>query len=64
MVLDREKLIAVAKGAGIAAAGAVLAYAADVVIPAVQDSGSGVVLTIAAMASVLVNALRKALASE
>lgn len=63
-MLDREKLISIAKGAGIAAAGAVLAYLSTVVIPAFEEGGTPLAVTLAAMASVAVNALRKALSDE
>jgi len=57
--MDREQIIKVAKGAALAAAGAIVAYLAEVVLPGIQDSGSGLTLTIAAMASVGLNAARK-----
>lgn len=50
---------AILKGAGIAAAGAVLTYVSTVVIPGLENSGDGVLLTVAAVMSVLVNAGRK-----
>lgn len=59
--MDKAQLITITKGAGLAAAGAVLAYLSEVAIPLVQDGGTGIVLTIAAMASVGLNALRKML---
>jgi hypothetical protein len=60
MTMGKDELIAIAKGAGIAAAGALLAYLADVAIPAVQASGTGTALALAAIASVAINAVRKA----
>lgn len=57
--MNREDFIKIAKGAGLAAAGAILAYLSEFAIPMIQDGGSGAVLTIAAMASVAINALRK-----
>lgn len=62
--MNRDYFITLAKGAGIAAAGAALAFLAEVAIPAVQSEGSGIVLTIAALASVVVNAARKAWFTE
>ena len=52
---------AIARGAGVALAGAALTYASTVVIPAMQGSGNATLLTIAAFASVAVNVIRKAL---
>lgn len=54
----------IARGAGIALAGAALTYASTVVIPAMQGSGNATLLTIAAFASVAVNVIRKALESK
>ena len=55
---------AIARGAGIALAGAALTYASTVVIPAMQGSGNATLLTIAALASVAVNVIRKAIEAK
>ena len=60
--MSREEWLSIAKGAGIAVAGALVAFAADIVIPAMQASGSAGLLTAAVIASVLVNVARKYLA--
>lgn len=57
--MSREDWISIAKGAAIAASGSLLTFAAAVVIPAMQASGSAGLLTAAAIASVLVNVARK-----
>lgn len=62
--MNQDYFISLAKGAGIAAAGAALAFLAEVAIPAIQSEGSGIVLTVAAVASVVVNAARKAWFTE
>lgn len=62
--MTKNYFVSLAKGAGIAAGGAALAFLAEVAIPAVQSEGSGIVLTIAALASVVVNAARKAWFTE
>lgn len=56
--MKQEEVIKIAKGAALAAAGAVIAYLTEVVIPG-MEGGSGLTLTIAAMASVGLNAVRK-----
>lgn len=57
--MDREEWISIAKGAGIAIAGALLTFTADMLIPAMQASGSGTLLAVAVFASIAVNTLRK-----
>jgi len=54
----------IGRGALIAAGGAVITYVATAVIPAMQSSGDGVLLAIAAAASVALNYARKWLASH
>ena len=51
-----DAVVSILKGAGIAAAGAVLTYMATVAIPSLQGSGQ---LALVAVLSVLVNAARK-----
>jgi hypothetical protein len=60
--MSKAEWLSIAKGAGIAVAGALVAFAADFVIPAMQASGSAGLLTAAVVASVLVNVARKYLA--
>jgi len=62
--MNREDWLSIAKGAGIAVAGALLAYGADFLIPAMQSSGSAVLLGLAAVASVAINVARKWLVSQ
>ena len=62
--MSREEWVSIAKGAGIAVAGALLTFAATAVIPAMESSGSFVLLSAAAAVSVLVNAARKYLAAK
>jgi hypothetical protein len=57
--MSKSEWLSIAKGAGIAVAGALLTFAAEAVIPAMQGSGSATLLTIAAIASVMVNVARK-----
>lgn len=57
--MNSEKWKSIAKGAGIAAAGAVLTYLADAVVPSLRLEGSGASLAVAAVMSVVVNAARK-----
>lgn len=57
--MNKAEWIKIAKGAVIAASGAVLAYATTVLIPSMQASGDVVLLTIAAAASVAINIARK-----
>jgi len=61
-IMSKAEWLSIAKGAGIAIAGAVLAFAGDVLIPAMHASGSATLLTVAVVASVVVNVLRKYLA--
>lgn len=49
----------IGKGFLIALAGAALTYATSVFIPSLEDSGNAVLLTVAAVVSVLVNTARK-----
>jgi hypothetical protein len=51
----------IGRGAAIAIGGAVLTFAATVLIPAMQASGNATLLMIAAFASVAINIARKAL---
>jgi len=60
--MSKSEWLSIAKGAGIAIAGALLAFAGDVLIPAMHASGSATLLTVAVIASVLVNVARKYLA--
>jgi hypothetical protein len=57
--MTREDWISIAKGAGIAIAGALLTFAAAVLIPAMEASGNAGLLALAAFASVAINVLRK-----
>lgn len=57
--MTREELCSLAKGAGLAAGGALVAFTAETLIPALQSSGSVTALAIAAFASVALNAIRK-----
>lgn len=57
--MTREQWLKIARGAAIAAAGALLTYASAELIPALKESGNATLLTIAAFASVAVNVLRK-----
>ena len=50
--MNREKWLKFARGAAIAAAGAVLAYASSVVVPSLEGAG---LVTVAMVASSLVN---------
>lgn len=56
--LDRHDGLKIAKGAAIAASGAVLAYLAGTAIPQLEDSGA-LSASAAAFLAVLVNAARK-----
>jgi len=49
----------IAKGAGIAAAGGILAWASTSFVPSLQGSDSSVAIMIAGVLSVLVNAAQK-----
>jgi hypothetical protein len=62
--MSRSDWLSIAKGAGIAVAGALLAFGAEVLIPAMQSSGSAVLLGLAAVASVAINVARKWLVSH
>ena len=57
--MSKSEWLSIAKGAGIAVAGALLTFVAEAVIPAMQASGSATLLTVAVVASVLVNVARK-----
>ena len=57
--MTKEQWLKIARGAGIAVAGALLTYASSVMIPAMQESGNAVLLAVAAFASVAVNVVRK-----
>jgi hypothetical protein len=57
--MSREDWISIAKGAAIAAGGALLTFAADVLIPAMHASGTPVLLGVAVVASVAINVVRK-----
>lgn len=50
--MNKQKTIKFLKGAGIAAAGAVLAYTTQVIIPDLQGAG---LVTVAAIGSMIVN---------
>ena len=54
--VDWKKIL---KGAGIAAAGGILAWASTSFVPSLQDSDSSVGIMIAGVLSVLVNAAQK-----
>jgi NAD(P)-dependent dehydrogenase (short-subunit alcohol dehydrogenase family) len=54
----------VARGAGIALAGALLAYGAEVVVPMLQQSGSAALLMLSASMSVGINIGRKWIAAR
>ena len=60
--MSKAEWLSIAKGAGIAIAGALLAFAGDILIPAMHASGSATLLTVAVVASVIVNVARKYLA--
>jgi hypothetical protein len=62
--MNREDWLSIAKGAGIAVAGALLAYGSESLIPAMQSSGSAVLLGLAAVTSVAINVARKWLVSQ
>jgi len=57
--MSKEKLISIGIGALLAASGAAVGYLADVAIPSIHEIGTPAALTIAAVASVAVNAFRK-----
>jgi hypothetical protein len=57
--MKREDWISIAKGAGLAIAGALLTFTAAVLIPAMEASGNAGLLALAAFASVAINVLRK-----
>ena len=52
---SKRDLLKVAKGAALAAAGAILAYLSTQVIPDMEASGNAMLLTVAGIGSVLVN---------
>ena len=54
----------IGRGALIALAGAALTYASTIVIPAMEGSGNATLLALAAVASVAVNVIRKALEAK
>jgi hypothetical protein len=62
--MSKSDWLSIAKGAGIAVAGALLAYGADFLIPAMQSSNNAVLLAVAAIASVAINVARKWLVSQ
>jgi hypothetical protein len=62
--MSRSDWLSIAKGAGIAVAGALLAFGAEVLIPAMQSSNNAVLLAVAALASVAVNIGRKWLVTQ
>ena len=57
--LAKKDYLKIGKGALIAAAGAVLAYLSTQVFPQLQSSGEGILITIAVIGAVLVNAAQK-----
>jgi len=61
--MSKDQWLSIAKGAGIAVSGALLTFAAEMVIPAMQASGSATLLSVAVIASVLVNVARKFMAT-
>jgi len=52
---SKTDLLKVAKGAALAAAGAILAYLSTQVIPDMESSGNAMLLTVAGIGSVLIN---------
>lgn len=57
--MNKTEWIKIAKGAGIAIGGAALTYAAEIVIPAMQQSGSLVLLATSASLAIAINIGRK-----
>lgn len=62
--MDKSEWKAVARGALIAVAGALLAYGAEVVVPLLQQSGSATLLMVSASMSIGINIGRKWLAAH